>query len=91
MYVKTMLCLSIFVAGKVSKLKLMFKGKYFKYISNEHKNGANASFSVQSKIFPNLKAQILQMRYQNIQEGSGFILERKKNLKFSIYHHFLSV
>ena len=30
------------------------------------KNGANASFSVQGKIFPKLKVQILQMRYQNV-------------------------
>ena len=41
------------------------------------KNGANASFSVQSKIFPKLKYQILQMRYQNVQEGSSFTEERK--------------
>ena len=39
---------------------------------------ANASFSVQSKIFPKLKAQILQMRYQNVQEGSSFTVKRKK-------------
>ena len=42
------------------------------------KNGSNTSFTVQSKIFPKLKAQIWQMRYQNIQEGSGFTVERKK-------------
>ena len=42
------------------------------------KNGANASFSVQSKIFPKLKAQILQMRYQNVQKGSGFTVTLKK-------------
>ena len=47
-------------------------------ISNEHKNGANASFSVKSKIFPKLKAQILQMRNQNVQESLGFTVERKK-------------
>ena len=41
------------------------------------KNGANASFSVQSKIFPKTKAQILQMRYQNVKEGSSFSAERK--------------
>ena len=41
------------------------------------KNGTNASFSVQSKIFPKLKAQILQIRYQNVQEGSGFTVEEK--------------
>ena len=51
------------------------------------KNGANATFSVQSKKFPKLKAQILQIRYQNLQEDSSFTVERKKNVKFSIYHH----
>ena len=30
------------------------------------KNGVNATLSVQSKIFPKLKALILQMRYQNV-------------------------
>ena len=44
------------------------------------KNGANASFPLQSKIFPKLKAQMLQMRYQNVQEGSSFTAE-KKNVK----------
>ena len=39
------------------------------------KNGANAPFSVQSKIFPKLKVQILQMWYQNAQEGSSFAAE----------------
>ena len=38
------------------------------------------------KIFPKLKAQILQMRYQNVQEGSSFTKE-KENVKFLIYHH----
>ena len=47
-------------------------------MNNGHKNRANASFLVQSKIFPKLKAQILQMRYQNIKKGSGFTVERKK-------------
>ena len=42
------------------------------------KNGVNGSFSVQSKIFTKLKAQIIQMRYQNVQEGSSFTAERKK-------------
>ena len=37
---------------------------------------------VQSK----LKAQILQMGYQNVQAGSNFTVERKK-LKISFYHH----
>ena len=48
------------------------------------KNGANASFSVQSKIFPKLKAQILQMRYQNVQEGSSFTVKRKKSENFNL-------
>ena len=39
------------------------------------KNGDNASFSVQSKTVPKLKAQILQMGYQNVPEGSGFTVE----------------
>ena len=39
------------------------------------KNGANASFSVQRKIFPKLKAKILQIRYQNVQKGSKFTVE----------------
>ena len=43
------------------------------------KNGA--SFSVVCEIFPKLKAQILQTRYQNVQKSSGFTVERK-NLKF---------
>ena len=34
-------------------------------------------FSVQSKIFPKLKVQILQISYQNVQEGSGFTVEKK--------------
>ena len=42
------------------------------------KNGANASFSVQSKMFPKLKAQILQMRYQNVSESSGSTVEKKE-------------
>ena len=37
--------------------------------------GANASFSIQSKIFPKLKAHILQMRCQNVQEGSNITVE----------------
>ena len=41
-------------------------------ISNEHKNGDNTSFSVPSKIFPKLKARILQMRFQNFQGSSDF-------------------
>ena len=48
------------------------------------KNGANASFSVQSKIFPKLKAQILQVRYQNVQNGSNFTIERKKSENFNL-------
>ena len=50
----------------------------------------NASYSVQSKIFPKLKAQILQMRYQNFEEGSSFTTE-KKNVKFSICHHVFMI
>ena len=46
------------------------------------KNGANGSFSVQSKIFTKLKAQIIQMRCQNVQEGSSFTAERKKKWFF---------
>ena len=45
-------------------------------------NGDNASFSVQSKIFPRLKAQILQMGYQNIQVGLGFTVEGINLWKF---------
>ena len=53
---------------------------YQKFVFNQilamgTKNGVNASFSVQSKIFPKLKAQIFQMRYQNVQEGSSFTEE----------------
>ena len=51
------------------------------------KNGAAASFSVQSKILPKLKAQILQMRQKNVQEGPGFTIERKESEIFT----FLSV
>ena len=36
------------------------------------KNGVNVSVSVQSKIFPKLRAKILQMRYQNDPVVSGF-------------------
>ena len=42
------------------------------------KNGANASFSVQSKVFPKLKAQILEIGYQNVQEGLGFTAKKMK-------------
>ena len=42
------------------------------------KNGANASFSVQSQIFPKLKAQILKMRDQNVQEDSNFTVDEKR-------------
>ena len=42
------------------------------------------SFSVQSEIFPRLKAQILQIRYQNILEGLGFTVERKNRIIISI-------
>ena len=38
------------------------------------KNGATTSFSFQSKILPKLKAQILQMRYWNVHEGSDFAI-----------------
>ena len=41
------------------------------------KNAANASFPFQSKICPKLKAQILKMRYHNVQEGSSFTAEKK--------------
>ena len=55
------------------------------------KNGTNVSFSVQSNILPEVKAQILQMRYQNVQGLLGFTEERKKicNIQFIIM--FLSV
>ena len=49
------------------------------------KNGANAPFSVQSKIFPKLKTQ---MRYQNVQEGSNFTVEREKILNFQVIIKF---
>ena len=51
-------------------------------IRNGHNNGANASFSVQSKIFPKLEAQILQMRYQSVPACSSFTVERKKFCNF---------
>ena len=47
-------------------------------ISNGHKNGANVSYSVQSKILPEIKAQILQIGYQNVQEGLGFTAKKNK-------------
>ena len=55
------------------------------------KNGTNASFSVQCKIFPKLKVKILQMRYQNVQEGSSFTAERKNCEIFNLpscFHKF---
>ena len=57
-----------------------FKNSFNKYWRRAMaiKNGANASFQVQSKIFPKLKSQILQMRYQHVPAGSGFTVERKK-------------
>ena len=48
------------------------------HISNGHKIWGQRPFSVQSRIFPKLRAQILQMRYQLILKGSGFPAERKK-------------
>ena len=48
------------------------------------KNGGNTSFSVQCKIFPKLKAPIFQMRYQNVQEGSSFTVERKNCENFNL-------
>ena len=51
------------------------------------KNGANASFLVHSKIFPKLNVQILQIRYQNVQEGSSFTVKREKKSEISVYHH----
>ena len=47
-------------------------------ISNGHKKRANVKYK--------LKVQILQMKYQNFQEDSGFTVG-KSNDKFSIYHH----
>ena len=63
---------------KENNMTLWFSIGYL-YISNGQKTAANAnaSFSVQSKIFPKLKAQILQMRFKNVQEGSSFTVERK--------------
>ena len=53
------------------------------------KNGVNASFLVQSQIFPKLKAQTLAMRYQTVPVDSGFTVERKIsdiiNLLYIIY------
>ena len=53
------------------------------------KNGAIATFSVQCKIFPQLKSQILQMWHQNVQEGSSFTVKRKnsENLNLSSCFH----
>ena len=45
-------------------------------ISNGHKNEVNASFSVQSKILHKLKGQISHIRYQNVQENSGYTIEK---------------
>ena len=42
------------------------------------KNCANATFSVQSKIFPKQKVKILQMRYQNVPDGLSYTIEREK-------------
>ena len=54
--------------------------KPHKYKYNEHKNGVNASFSVQSKTFSKVKAQSFQMRSKNVQEGSrGRSVEFKRN------------
>ena len=72
---------------------LIANGRVFNlevFISKGHKNGANVSFLVESKIYPKLKGQILQMRYQNIHEGSDFTAERKKNEIFNL-SMFLSV
>ena len=41
-------------------------------------------FSIQSKIFPKLKALILQMMYQNILEGSGFTVKKWPNDSFPV-------
>ena len=51
-------------------------------ISNGHKNGAN--ISVQRKIFPKLKAQIIQIWYLNVQEGSSFTAGRKNCKIFNL-------
>ena len=55
------------------------------YLAMGTKNGAMPLF--QSKICPKLKAQILQMRFQNVQEGSKFTFKIYKILKILIYHH----
>ena len=55
-----------------------FKFFLFIYISTGHKKWAKASFPVQSKIFPELKAQIVLMRYQKVQKVSGFTVDRKE-------------
>ena len=64
------------------------KTAYFYVLAMGIKNGVNASFSVQGKIYSKLKAQILQMRYQNVLEGSGFTVERKKIRKFQFLSCF---
>ena len=55
------------------------------------KNGANSSFSVKIKIFSKLNAQILQMRYQNIQKCSNFTVNGKKLEISQFIIMFLSV
>ena len=47
-------------------------------------NGDNASFSVQCKIFPKLKAQISQMRHQNVLEGLSPAVNRKKTENYNL-------
>ena len=67
------------------------KTAYFYVLVMGIKNGVNASFSVQGNIFSKLKTQILQMRYQNVLQGSGFTVERKKKSEnFNFYHVFIS-
>ena len=75
--------ISLFFSGNVLKL-------YRKLEKKSRRNGANTSFSVKSKIFPKRKAQILQMRYQNVlvrRFRLYYWLWEKKIVKFSVYHH----
>ena len=56
------------------------------YLAMGTKNGAMPLF--QSKICPKLKAQILQMRLQNVQEGLSFTAERKNCEIFNLSSYF---
>ena len=74
-------CITFFIhLGFFSPSNVDSKQEYEKYVLNiisGHKNGATASISIKLNFFK-LNTQILQMRYQNVQEGSNFSVKRKK-------------